>query len=68
MRARALAVVAALVAAWCTACGTTQTEAPPRAITSYVALQLLSGQARKQDWLLYVLATLFIVRFAYLAA
>ena len=38
MRARALAVVAGLVAAWCTGCGTTQTEAPPRAITSYVAL------------------------------
>jgi AGZA family xanthine/uracil permease-like MFS transporter len=37
-------------------------------ITSYVALQLLAGKARKQDWLLYVLAALFVVRFAYLAA
>ncbi len=36
-------------------------------ITSHVALQLLSGKARKQDWLLYVLAALFVLRFAYLA-
>ncbi len=37
-------------------------------ITSYVALQILSGKIRKRDWLLYVLAVLFIIRFAYLAA
>lgn len=37
-------------------------------ITSYVALQVLSGNIRKRDWLLYVLAVLFIIRFAYLAA
>ncbi len=37
-------------------------------ITSYVALQILSGNIRKGDWLLYVLAVLFVVRFAYLAA
>jgi AGZA family xanthine/uracil permease-like MFS transporter len=36
-------------------------------ITSHVALQLLSGKARRQDWLLYVLAVLFVLRFAYLA-
>ena len=36
-------------------------------ITSYVALQLLAGKARRQDWLLYLLATLFLLRFAYLA-
>jgi AGZA family xanthine/uracil permease-like MFS transporter len=36
-------------------------------IVSYVALQLLSGKGRKQDWLLYVLAALFATRFAYLA-
>ncbi len=37
-------------------------------ITSHVALQILSGNLRKRDWLLYVLAVLFIIRFAYLAA
>ena len=37
-------------------------------ITSYVALQLLAGKGRKQDWLLYLLAALFVLRFAYLAA
>jgi AGZA family xanthine/uracil permease-like MFS transporter len=36
-------------------------------ITSYVALQVLSGKARKQDWMLYVLAALFALRFAYVA-
>ena len=36
-------------------------------ITSYAALKLLKGQARVKDWLLYVLAALFIARFAYLA-
>jgi AGZA family xanthine/uracil permease-like MFS transporter len=36
-------------------------------ITSYVALQFLAGKARKQDWLLYLLAALFVLRFAYLA-
>jgi len=35
-------------------------------ITSYALLQLLRGKARKADWLLYLLAILFIVRFAYL--
>lgn len=36
-------------------------------ITSYAALKLLRGQARPKDWLLYVLAALFIARFVYLA-
>ena len=36
-------------------------------ITSYVALQALSGNVRKRDWLLYVLAVLFVIRFVYLA-
>lgn len=36
-------------------------------ITSHVILQVLSGNARKKDWLLYVLAVLFVIRFAYLA-
>ncbi len=37
-------------------------------IVSYAALRLVRGQARAGDWLLYVLAALFVVRFAYLAA
>ena len=36
-------------------------------ITSYAALKLARGQARLKDWLLYVLAALFIARFVYLA-
>jgi AGZA family xanthine/uracil permease-like MFS transporter len=36
-------------------------------ITSYAALKLLRGQARRSDWLLYVLAVLFVARFIYLA-
>ena len=36
-------------------------------ICSHVALQLLSGRVRKNDWLLYILAALFVLRFAYLA-
>jgi AGZA family xanthine/uracil permease-like MFS transporter len=36
-------------------------------ITSYAVLALLTGKARAKDWLMYVLAVLFIVRFIYLA-
>ncbi len=36
-------------------------------LTSYAALQLLTGRARKADWMLYLLATLFLGRFVYLA-
>ena len=36
-------------------------------ITSYAALKLLRGQARASDWLLFLLAALFVLRFAYLA-
>jgi len=36
-------------------------------ITSHAALILLRGQARAKDWLLFVLAGLFILRFIYLA-
>jgi AGZA family xanthine/uracil permease-like MFS transporter len=36
-------------------------------ITSYAVLALLTGKARWRDWLMYVLAALFIVRFVYLA-
>lgn len=35
-------------------------------ITSYAALKLLSGKAKAADWMLFVLAALFIARFAYL--
>jgi AGZA family xanthine/uracil permease-like MFS transporter len=37
-------------------------------LTSYAALRLIRGQARPGDWLLYLLAVLFIIRFAWLAA
>ncbi len=36
-------------------------------LTSYAALQLLTGRARREDWMLYVLATLFFLRFLYIA-
>jgi len=36
-------------------------------ITSYAALKLLRGEARPRDWLLFLLAALFIGRFVYLA-
>ena len=36
-------------------------------ITSFAALKLIRGQARRSDWLLLVLAALFVLRFVYLA-
>jgi AGZA family xanthine/uracil permease-like MFS transporter len=36
-------------------------------ITAYALLQILTGKARAKDWLLYILAALFIARFIYLA-
>ena len=36
-------------------------------ITSHAALTLLRGKARPKDWLLFVLAALFVARFIYLA-
>jgi AGZA family xanthine/uracil permease-like MFS transporter len=36
-------------------------------ITSHAALKLLRGQARRGDWLVYVLAALCVARFIYLA-
>ena len=36
-------------------------------IVSYALLTLFTGRARGKDWLVYVLAALFIVRFAYIA-
>ncbi len=35
-------------------------------IISFAALRLFSGRARRQDWLLYILAVLFLARFAWL--
>lgn len=35
-------------------------------IISFAALRLFSGRARRQDWLLYVLALLFLARFVWL--
>ncbi len=36
-------------------------------LTSYAALQLLTGRAKREDWMLYLLATLFLLRFLYIA-
>ena len=36
-------------------------------ITSFALIKLIRGQARKADWLLFVLAALFVLRFVYLA-
>jgi len=36
-------------------------------ITSYAVLTLLTGRARPKDWLMYLLAVLFVARFIYLA-
>ena len=36
-------------------------------LTSYAALKLLTGKAARADWLLFVLAGLFLVRFVYLS-
>lgn len=35
-------------------------------LTSYALLQLLTGRARRKDWMLYLLAALFLVRFVYI--
>jgi AGZA family xanthine/uracil permease-like MFS transporter len=36
-------------------------------LTSYALIQFLTGRARRKDWMLYLLATLFLFRFIYLA-
>jgi adenine/guanine/hypoxanthine permease len=36
-------------------------------LTSYATLQLLTGRAKSKDWMLYLLATLFLLRFIYIA-
>jgi len=37
-------------------------------IISWAALRLVTGKLRRQEWLLYILAALFLVRFIYLGA
>ncbi len=37
-------------------------------IISWAVLHLVTGKARRQDWLLYLLAVLFLLRFLYLGA
>ena len=37
-------------------------------VISWAALHMAAGKIRKQDWLLYLLAALFLIRFIYLAA
>ncbi len=37
-------------------------------IIAWAILHLITGKARRQDWLLYLLATLFLARFVYLGA
>jgi AGZA family xanthine/uracil permease-like MFS transporter len=36
-------------------------------ITSFAVLRLLRGRATRQDWMLFVLAALFVLRFVYMA-
>jgi len=36
-------------------------------ITAYALIQLMTGKARAKDWLMYLLAALFVARFAWLA-
>ncbi len=37
-------------------------------IIAWAVLHLLAGKARRQDWLLYLMATLFLARFIYIGA
>ncbi len=37
-------------------------------VTAYAGLRLISGKAKPSDWMLFVLAGLFVVRFVYLSA
>jgi len=36
-------------------------------IISFAALELATGRGRRQHWMLYLLATLFLLRFIYIA-
>jgi len=36
-------------------------------ITSFAVLRLLRGRATRQDWMLFLLAALFVLRFIYMA-
>ncbi len=37
-------------------------------ITAHAALKIIKGQAKRGDWLLFVLAALFVVRFVWMSA
>ena len=37
-------------------------------ITAHAALKLLRGMAQRSDWFLYLLAALFVLRFAWMSA
>jgi AGZA family xanthine/uracil permease-like MFS transporter len=37
-------------------------------VISWAVLHLFAGKVRRQDWLLYILAALFLARFIYLGA
>jgi adenine/guanine/hypoxanthine permease len=37
-------------------------------VTARAMIHLITGKARRQDWLLYILAALFLARFIYLGA
>ncbi len=36
-------------------------------LTSFAALEMLTGRGRRQNWMLYLLAVLFLLRFVYIA-
>jgi AGZA family xanthine/uracil permease-like MFS transporter len=36
-------------------------------IVSFAVLRIFSGRFRRQDWMLYLLAALFLLRFFYMA-
>lgn len=36
-------------------------------LISYAALELLTGRGRRQHWMLYLLAVLFLLRFVYVS-
>jgi AGZA family xanthine/uracil permease-like MFS transporter len=37
-------------------------------VIAWAVLHIATGRARKQDWLLYILAALFLLRFIYLGS
>ena len=35
-------------------------------LTSYAALELLTGRGRRENWMLYLLTVLFLLRFVFM--